>query len=102
MSRRVLIRLRQSILSEAIRRYLGAQAGVEVIGGGTAPTDLHALRPDVILIEADGARDVPAYLGTLPGARVIAFTGDDVLTVYRKDEVHVAKLDDLLHAIRSG
>jgi hypothetical protein len=102
MSRRVLIRLRQSILGEAIRLYLGAQPGVDVVGGGMPGADLLVLRPDVILIDADGTPDVPAYLGTLPGARVIAFTGDDMLTVYRKDEVRVAKLDDLLHAISAG
>lgn len=104
MNRRVLIRLRQSILGQAVRLYLAEQPGVDVIGAGedAGGADPRGLQPDAILIEADGVLDVQGILRIFPGARVIAFTGDGALTVYRKDEMRAARLDDLLHVISTG
>ncbi len=104
MSRRVLLLLRHSILSEAMRLYLSAQRSVELVtaGDGDPKTDLRALKPDVILIEEDGSVDVPAYLGSVPRAKVICVARDGVLTIYRKQEIQVARLDDLLHAIEGN
>lgn len=104
MSRRVLLLLRHSILSEAMRLYLSAQRSVELVtaGDGSPTTDLRALMPDVIVIEEDGSVDVPAYLGSVPRAKVISVARDGALTIYRKQEIQVAKLDDLLHAIEGN
>ncbi len=104
MSLRVVVMLNHSILYEALRAFLSAQPGVEVVSVGqdTSRRDLHALGPDIILIEEGASVDVSALLGAVPCAKVIALTRDGTLTVYRRHEVEVARLEELLDTIVAG
>ncbi len=103
MSWRVLLLLRHSILNEAMRVYLSTQRDVELVTAGDngTKTDLRALKPDVILVEEDGSIDVSTCLGCVPRARVISVARNGMLTIYSKQEMRVARLDDLLHAIEA-
>lgn len=104
MSHRVLIMLGHSILGEAVRVFLSTKRGVEVVHGrgGASETDLRSLQPDVILIEEERSSEVPAYLGTVPRARVITFARDGGLTIYQRYEMRVTRLDELLQVIEAG
>lgn len=100
MTLRVLTMLNHSIIGEAVRLFLAAQADVEVLAIEEGNPPALPAHPDVILIEEGGSLlDVAACLRHAPHARVIALALDGTLTVYERHETRVLRLDDLLHEI---
>lgn len=100
------------LLDEGVERLLKRERDLQVSGIAYADDasflqDVSALRPDVILLNAEGPLDSMRILELLSGLpslvslRLIVVRPDDnQIDVYEKKRVIVASRDDLLNLIR--
>lgn len=109
-TQRVFILSSHALLARAVGKLLQGRRGLRVVG---TETDLrqgieriHSLHPDVVILGSDLGG--PPSLSTLssvfeasPGTVVVGLsTADNLLHVYQDNRIQVAKLEDLIQALR--
>ncbi len=111
-TRRIFILSPHTLLARGVERLLHDQRGLRVVGTETdsrrGMKQIGLLRPDVVILGNEiGAPPslaaVSAVFEASPGTVVIGLcAGNNLLHVYQDNQIKVARLEDLIEAIRQA
>lgn len=109
-TRRIFILTSHTLLARGVESLLQGRRGLRVVGTETDPQQgiprIRSLRPDVVITGSElggppSLAAVSAMFEASPGTTVIGLcAGDNLLHVYRDNQIKVARLEDLIQAIR--
>ncbi len=101
-----------TLLARGVERLLQGQRGLRVVGMETDPQrgiqHIQIVRPDVVILGGDiggppSLALVAAVFEASPGTTVIGLcVGSNLLHVYEDNQIKVARVEDLLQAIRQA
>jgi DNA-binding NarL/FixJ family response regulator len=111
-AQRIFILSSHTLLARGMARLLQGWRGLRVVGTETDVDRgiqlIHALHPHVVILgsETGGAPSlalVSAVFEASPGIVVVALSvGDNLLHVYEDSQIKVARVEDLVQAIRQA
>lgn len=111
-TQRIFILSPHTLLARGVERLLHGHRGLRVVGTETdsqrGMQHIGVLRPDVVILgnQAGGPPSlaaVSAVFEASPGTVVIDLgAGDNLLHVYQDNQIQVARLEDLIRAIREA
>lgn len=111
-TRRIFILSPHTLLARGVERLLHGQRGLRVVGTETdsqqGMKQIGLLRPDVVILgneigAAPSLAAVSAVFDASPGTVVIGLcAGNNLLHVYQDNQIKVARLEDLIEAIRQA
>ena len=112
-TRRIFILSPHTLLARGVERLLHGQRGLRVVGTETdsqqGMKQIGLLRPDVVILGSQICAPPPslaavsAVFDASPGTVVIGLcAGNNLLHVYQDNQIKVARLEDLIEAIRQA
>ncbi|OGO09411.1 MAG: hypothetical protein A2Y61_05705 [Chloroflexi bacterium RBG_13_60_13] len=111
-TQRIFILSRHVLLARGVETLLHGQRGLRVVGSETdreaGMKRIQVLQPDVVLLaseigESQSLAMASAIFECNPGGVVIGLClGENLLHIYRDSQMKVAKVEDLLQAIRQA
>ena len=111
-TQRIFILSSQTLLARGVGKLLTGQRGLRVVGTETDPWEgiqhIRTSHPDVVILGGGNGGPpslavVSAVFEASPGTTVIGLSlGENLLHVYEDNQIKVARVEDLLQAIRQA